>query len=79
MHSGIPYEFRTTIVPGLHTEKSLLDLSRWIKEAKRYFLQQYQESKILNPEFLKKNKGKKLDLEKIKNLIEENFEMVGIR
>ena len=44
MTSGIDYEFRTTVVKGIHTEKSLEGLAKWIKGAKEYYLQQYKDS-----------------------------------
>ena len=79
MHSRIPYEFRTTVVPGIHTEKDFLAIAKWIKGANSYWLQRYQETKILDAKLKKKTKGKKLDLEKIKKMIENDFEKIGIR
>ncbi len=54
-NSGIPYEFRTTAVPGLHTEKDFQDIAKWLKGAKSYFLQEYREIKILRSGFKKEN------------------------
>lgn len=79
MNSRIPYEFRTTVVPGIHSEKDFEEIAKWIREADAYWLQRYQETKILNPNLKKKTKGKKLDLEKIKGKIEKNFKKMGIR
>ena len=46
----VPYEFRTTVVKGIHTKESLIELARWIEGADQYFLQQYKDSgSILNP------------------------------
>ena len=44
LSGAVDYEFRTTVVKGLHTEGSLLDAARWIKGAKEYYLQQYKDS-----------------------------------
>ena len=44
MHSGVDYEFRTTVVKGLHTKESLLGAARWIAGAKEYYLQQFKDS-----------------------------------
>ncbi|HRZ95437.1 MAG TPA: anaerobic ribonucleoside-triphosphate reductase activating protein [Candidatus Moranbacteria bacterium] len=79
MNSRIPYEFRTTAVPGIHSERDFLAIAKWIKNAQSYWLQRYQETKILDPNLKKKTKGKKLDLEKIKTKIEKNFGKIGIR
>jgi len=79
MHSRIPYEFRTTAVPGIHTEKDFEEIARWIKGAPAYYLQEYREGKILSPLLKKKTKGKTLNLEKIKKKIEKYFRKVEIR
>ena len=44
LSGAVDYEFRTTVVKGLHTEESLLDAARWIEGAKEYYLQQYKDS-----------------------------------
>jgi pyruvate formate lyase activating enzyme len=79
MNSGTPYEFRTTVVPGIHSEKDFEEIAKWIKGAKSYYLQEYREIKILDPRLKKKTKGKKIDLEKIQKKIENNFGKMGIR
>ncbi len=46
----VDYEFRTTVVKGIHTKESLLSLAEWISGAERYYLQQYKASDdILSP------------------------------
>lgn len=42
--SGIDYEFRTTVVKELHTEEDISRIAEWIKGAKRYFLQNFEDS-----------------------------------
>ena len=42
--SGIPYEFRTTAVKGLHTVESIAAAAKWIEGAKEYYLQQFKDS-----------------------------------
>ena len=41
-HSGIVYEFRTTVVRELHTIEDMVEIGRWIAGCPAYFLQQYQ-------------------------------------
>ena len=79
MRSGLPYEFRTTVVPGIHSEKDFEEIAKWIKGARAYYLQEYREIKILDPRLKKKTKGKTIDLEKIKEKIENNFGKMGVR
>lgn len=79
MNSGIDYEFRTTAVPGIHTEKDFDEIANWIKGAKAYYLQEFRDIKIIDPR-LKKGKGSKaLDLDKIKRKISGNFGVMDIR
>ena len=42
--SDIDYEFRTTVVNELHTKEDILKIAEWIKGAKRYFLQNFEDS-----------------------------------
>ncbi len=41
---GVDYEFRTTVVRGIHTKESLIEAAKWIKGAKEYYLQQFKDS-----------------------------------
>ena len=40
----VDYEFRTTVVRELHRVEDFLAISEWIKGAKRYFLQTFEDS-----------------------------------
>ena len=40
----VEYEFRTTVVRGLHTRESLTEAAQWIAGAKEYYLQQFKDS-----------------------------------
>lgn len=44
MSSGIPYEFRTTVVRELHTKESIASLCEWISGAQKYYLQCFTDS-----------------------------------
>ena len=44
LNSNIEYEFRTTVVKGIHTIASMIELAKWIKGAKEYYLQQFKDS-----------------------------------
>lgn len=47
MASGVAYEFRTTVVKGLHTKESLLSAFAMIKGAAHYYLQGFVDSGAL--------------------------------
>ncbi len=44
MRGDIDYEFRTTVVKGIHTKESLIGAAKWIEGAKEYYLQQFKDS-----------------------------------
>ena len=47
LSGAVEYEFRTTVVRGLHTRESLVEAARWIAGAQAYFLQQFKDSGAL--------------------------------
>ena len=54
MNSKIDYEFRTTVVPSLHSEEIIIEIARYITRAKKYVLQNFSPlEKTLNPSFQK--------------------------
>ena len=42
--SGIPYEFRTTVVKGIHTVEEFENIGKWIAGCPAYYLQSYEEN-----------------------------------
>ena len=53
LEGRVDYEFRTTVVKGLHTKASLVEAARWIEGAREYYLQQYKDSgDLLRPDGL---------------------------
>ena len=79
MNSRVDYDFRTTVVPGIHSEKDFEEIAEWIGGAKKYFLQRFRDMKTLDNNLKEKIKGKKIDLEKIQKKLKKHFGEVGIR
>lgn len=49
LSGAVDYEFRTTVVKGLHCADGLKEAARWIGGAKEYYLQQFKDSgQVLN-------------------------------
>ena len=44
MEGKIPYEFRTTVVKGLHNSEDFNDIAQWIGGCRQYFLQGFVDS-----------------------------------
>ena len=51
--SGIDYEFRTTVVPTIHTKEDIVQIAKDISPAKKYFLQNFRPEKTIDPDFEK--------------------------
>lgn len=48
----VPYEFRTTVVKELHSDRDFEDIARWIRGCRAYYLQSYRDSEqVLVPGF----------------------------
>jgi pyruvate formate lyase activating enzyme len=47
----LDYEFRTTVVPGIHKKEDILALAQWIKGAPKYYLQKFMPAKTIDPGF----------------------------
>ena len=52
-NSGIDYEFRTTMVPGVHTKEDILQIAKELSPAKKYYLQNFRPEKTIDPKFKK--------------------------
>ena len=52
--SPILYEFRTTVIKGVLSPADIEEIGKEIRGAKRYFLQKFIPTKVLNPQFKRK-------------------------
>ncbi len=54
LNSNVDYEFRTTVVPTLHTKEDIVKISRAIEGCRKYALQNFKgDIDPINPEFKK--------------------------
>jgi len=78
------YEFRTTVIEGIHNIEEMKKIAEWLNELigkpKKYALQAFKNSgKILNEEFRNKKDTSEKFLREIKEAIKDDFEEVEIR
>ena len=77
LEGKIDYEFRTTTVKELHTEKDFIKIAQWLKGAKAYYLQAYKDSEeVIKPGF------SSFTLEEMKyfrDILKETISLVEIR
>ncbi|MFH1582399.1 MAG: anaerobic ribonucleoside-triphosphate reductase activating protein [bacterium] len=75
----VDYEFRTTVVPGIHNKEDVIKIAEWLKPAKRYFLQNFRAEKTIDPKFENIKPYTKDFLLECKKEIESFFEECDIR
>ncbi len=79
MESGADYEFRTTVVPGIHTEDDFQEIGHWIRGARRFALQEFRDIKIYDSDLREKTRGKSIDLDRAKEKMLPFVHQVEIR
>ena len=78
--SGIDYEFRTTVVPTIHSKQDILDIADALAPAKKYYLQNFRAEKNINHKFQNFKPYPLEFLEDIrKSVPSHSFEEFGIR
>jgi len=75
----VDYEFRSTIVPTLHTKEDVMEMAKWIKGAKRYYLQNFRPEKTIDPKFEKIKPYPQEFLLEIQKSISPFFETCQVR
>ena len=74
------YEFRTTFVPQLLNKDDILEIAKWLKGAKNYFLQQYKNNPpLISSDFNNVAPYSKEYLIETYNVIEPFFKKCEIR
>ena len=80
MSCGLDYEFRTTVTEALLTVDDFDEIGATVEGAKKYFLQNFVYSKILDETFKDAKPFSQADLERIvKILLNHGIEQVHIR
>ena len=77
--SKIDYEFRTTVVPGIHTNDIFYEMGNWIKGSKTFVIQNFRPQVCLNNSYEKIKPFSTKDLEGFKDIMSEFVENVFIR
>jgi pyruvate formate lyase activating enzyme len=76
----VPYEFRTTVIEGVHTEEIIKEMSELVSGADKLYLQKFRPETTLDPEF---ENQKPISSEKMQKYIQifqdANIQEVHIR
>jgi len=77
--SGVDYEFRSTIVPSIHTKEDVIQMAKDISPAKKYYLQNFRGEKTIDPRFEEIKPYAKDFLLEIQKEISPFFEICQVR
>lgn len=77
--SGLDYEFRTTAVPGLITEKDIVKIGEWARGSRLYCIQQFRPMRTLDGSLQNSRPYKPEELETMAEAARPFFEKVEIR
>lgn len=78
-NSGLPYEFRTTAVKGVHTKEVFEEIGEWLSGAEAYFIQNFRNKKVLAEDYAQKEGFSEKELAEFKLLMEKYVKNCGIR
>ncbi|MFH0739766.1 MAG: anaerobic ribonucleoside-triphosphate reductase activating protein [bacterium] len=76
---AIAYEFRTTVVPGVHTKEDIIKIAHWIRPSEKYFLQKFRPEKTINPEFEEIKPFNEKEMFQIRECIAPLFDTIFLR
>ncbi len=77
MESGVPYEFRTTVVAELHDDASFEAIGQWLSGAERFFLQRFTDRDSVL--FSGLHAPEKADMERYAAILRKTMPFVELR
>lgn len=77
---GVDFEFRTTVVRGVHVKEDFLEIAKWIGGPNvKYYLQNFRPEKTIDPEFEKVDPYKDAWLKEVAAEISPYFKLCQLR
>lgn len=77
--SKIDYEFRTTVVKGLHKKKDIERISNFLEGCENFSLQNFKCAKTIVSDFTKENEFSIEELEEFKSILGKNISNVFLK
>lgn len=78
-NSGIDYEFRTTVVPGIVEKEDIQKIAEWLNGSKKFALQQFQNKKVLDKKLESVQPYPDETLKEFQKILEKYIEKVELR
>ncbi|MGM0568396.1 MAG: anaerobic ribonucleoside-triphosphate reductase activating protein [Elusimicrobiota bacterium] len=77
--SGLDYEFRTTVVPGIINRKSVASIARSLRGADKFVLQNFRSGVTLDKNYTNVKEYEQGEMQEMKKEAEEYIEKVELR
>jgi len=68
INSGIGHEFRSTILPSLHSREDVQEMARMVKGASRFYLQQFRPKNTIDPKLEKERPFSEKEMGELRDL-----------
>lgn len=75
--SGVEYELRTTVVPRIHAEEVLINMSNWIRRLDHWVWQNFRAKNCLNRAWEREKSYSKREIIKLRNKISREIKLRG--
>lgn len=78
--NNVDYEFKTTFVPDLLSIQDIIDIGKWLKGSKKFYLQQFRnDAPVISPDLENLQAYSKEELKKALEKVKTFFEICNIR
>jgi len=78
--SGVDYEFKTTFVPKLLSKEDIIDIGKWLKDSKKFYLQQFRnDTSLISSDLENMPVYSKEELKETLEKVKTFFEICNIR
>jgi len=74
INSGIGHEFRSTVLPELHTKEDVQEMARLVKGADKFYLQQFRPKNTLDPAFEGKRPFSEKEMQEMRELCRKHVD-----
>ncbi len=78
-NSGVDYEFRTTVLKSQLSYDDFEKIGEMISGAKKYYIQKFIASKILDENLMNEKTYSDEEFEEIKNILKKNIDFIDVR
>ena len=79
LNSGLNYEFRTTVIPSIHSPETIEKIVQEIPNAKHYYIQNFRPKVVYNDKFSEIRRFTEEELGKMQEIAQDYVSEVAVR